>query len=244
MIGSLPPDILDRWCHITALRDQAFADALLDPERLQTFQQELAAIRSSALAQEDRLLSEVLDRIEGCLPRNLALNAPLSEAERTKLLHAYDETRIRLLLGFIASQTGEPADRTRSELRDLLRDNPELPRRAVTHGLGGLIYGRIAHTWGILMPDIKSPDQCDLVLQELQRIYETGDSGPHWVIDFSGVKTMPLFMAGTLLGYRGAPCSVRISLCWVKADLLAETGMERLAKSFDCLRVGEYYFSR
>ncbi|MDC0358543.1 hypothetical protein OAO01_06980, partial [Oligoflexia bacterium] len=239
-----PFTVMTGWPKIAALRERLLAGENLDPSSFRVFTLEIEELLKSEVGQSDPILQDVIKRAEEHLPQLCQGTEPISEEEKQRIIASCDEIRMRffsLMLATLGDDVGNGAD----DLRDRIsKGELDTQRPTIARGSGGVVYSHFESAWALLLPNIRSKAHCDLVLDDLLKIYHACSDRPRWVVDFSGVHNTPMLLLGSLAGYKAFRKKPQVLLCWLKDGLLPEGSMEGVSRIFNCHKVGGYWFSR
>jgi len=240
MIG-LSNRVVDGWLRIVEMRGSLESESQIDEDTISSLREELKNL-AEEVSDSSTSIGSGQTGIS-CSLKDLDIDKPLSADVKQDLLRKCDELRLQFLLLLIATRKIAGGDESGEELIELIETRDPFATATIVYEPGGLVYSKFSETIAILVPMVNSLEHCDLILKDFVSIFEQGKSDDTWVVDFSGVKKLPLPLVGTLIGYARWSSSRNISFCWLRDGALPDYFMERVAKIFKCKKIGDHWFT-
>jgi len=188
------------------------------------------------------------EEVEGDIDFSLKTGLPLSATVRERVIQNCEELRLQIMALMLLGSAPNRSDQIlpgNTINRLVTQDDEPSPIGPIHHGMGGLTWANVTNSTVILFPRFRSPEQCVDIIAELLGIYEDAGADSDWVIDFSGIDSLPVMVLGSLLAYQKKLASHdrKVYLAWVQPDLLPREAMKSFSRIFRLHNVGGHLFS-
>ena len=244
----LNPSLLKSHRILTGILESVYDSKLANGNRILAHLGELQYLKKNTDEAAQQQVNHIYTDVQDRLAWATRINNPLTPQERAAIIEACNELRLHMIASALSIGGSTPNQRSQRTalLAALQEDDADSEHFSpIVHGRGGVLHARVGSSRVIILPRIKSDEQCHEIYDELLVLFDRSGKTEHWIVDLSLIEELPMLLLANLIAYAGKLRAefFDIHLCWVREDLAGGEQLERLKEFFKLKSVGGYYFS-